>query len=66
MPFYEVQLVAYATVVVEAVDDGEAGLVALEETPMSAYQAEGGEVKGEIPRDELEMQKANADHYLPM
>lgn len=62
MPYFEVQLVAYCTVVIEAEDADEAGLYALSCTPIAAYSAEGGEVKGEIKPEDLETAKRHADH----
>lgn len=62
MPIYEVNLVAYCTVLISAENEDDAGIYALSCTPISAYGPESGEVKGVVSDDDLDAAKRNADY----
>ncbi|SEP58290.1 hypothetical protein SAMN03159444_00124 [Pseudomonas sp. NFACC02] len=64
MPRYSFYLTAVCQVIVTADNEEQAGLLAANDTPISAYSFETGECEGVIAEDELERYARHADHVI--
>lgn len=64
MPHFTVTLTAYCTVTISAENDEEAGMLAMNETPISSFSIESGDQIAEIPEDEVEWHKNNSDYVI--
>lgn len=62
---YTVTLHAQCLVVIEAENEDEAGLTAMNETPLSAFSVETGDQIEELTGSRLESYKRTADHFIP-
>lgn len=65
MKTYTVTLLAQCTVVIEAESEDEAGMVAMNDTPLSKFQIETGQDIHELESIEVERHKRHADHFIP-
>lgn len=61
---YTVTLLAQCTVVIEAESEDEAGLTAMNDTPLSLFSIETGEQIRELTSCEIAAHKRNADHFI--
>jgi hypothetical protein len=64
MPTFTVTLTAQCVVVIDAESDDQAGMLAMSETPLSAFSIESGDQIHEIPPEEIERYKRNADYVV--
>lgn len=64
MKTFTILLTAYCTVIVEAENIDEAGLIAMSETPIYSFNIESGDQISEVPSDEIERAKRHADHVI--
>lgn len=62
---YTVTLLAQCTVVIEADSEDEAGITAMNDTPLNKFQIETGDQIKELEPIEVERHKRHADHFIP-
>lgn len=64
MPTYSFRLMAICEVIVTADNEEQAGLLAAEETPMSAYSFESGELSCLVTEENHGQCVRHADHVI--
>lgn len=64
MPQYSFRLTAVCEVIVTADTEEQAGILAADETPMSAYMFESGELNGIVTAENESQFVRHADHVI--
>ena len=64
MKHFTITLTAQCVVIVQAETEDEAGMIAMQETPLSAFSIETGDQISEIEAISLDRHLAHADHVI--
>lgn len=64
MKNFTITLTAQCVVIVQAATEDEAGMIAMQETPLSAFNIETGDQISEIESISLDRHLAHADHVI--